>query len=147
VHVEDIAAEETHDLRRRVLRDGRPDADVSFTEDAAPAAFHLGVREDDGRLVGVGTFFEEPCPHRPGKRAWRLRGMAVEPGRQRGGAGTLLLDEAVARLRKQGVEVLWAHGRDSALGFYERHGWRVYGDGYVTDDTKLPHHDVVLDLG
>lgn len=129
-----------------MLRDGRPDARVELDEDRRPEAFHLGVRADDGRVIAVATFFQEPCPHRPGKAAWRLRGMAVEPGLQRSGAGTLLLDTAVARLRAEGVEVVWAHGRDSALGFYERRGWRVYGEGYATDETGLPHHDVVLDL-
>jgi hypothetical protein len=41
---------------------------------------------------------------------------------------------------------VWANARDSALGFYERAGFTVAGDGFVTDDTRLPHHAVVLDL-
>lgn len=129
-----------------MLRDDRPDADVAFVEDTRPGAFHLGVFDDEGRLVGIGTFFEHPCPHRPGAPAWRLRGMAVAPEVQGRGVGTALLEAAVRRFRGEGVAVLWAHGRDSALGFYERHGWVVLGDGYVTDETMLPHHDVVLDL-
>jgi len=129
-----------------VLRADQPDADVGFEEDRRPGAFHLGVYDDEGSLVGVGTFFEEACPHRPGRRAWRLRGMAVEPGLQGSGVGSLLLQHAVQRFRDAGAEVLWAHGRDSALGFYERRGWVVLGEGYVTDETMLPHHDVVLDL-
>lgn len=136
----------THDLRRRVLRAGLADANVSFDEDARPEAFHLGVFDEGDRLVGIGSFFEEPCPHRPGARAWRLRGMAVEPDVQGQGVGRVLLEAAVRRFRTDGVQVLWAHGRDSALGFYQRHGWVVLGDGYVTDETMLPHHDVVLDL-
>ncbi|HEX2038659.1 MAG TPA: GNAT family N-acetyltransferase [Acidimicrobiales bacterium] len=146
MHVEEVPAGATHDLRRRVLRADLPDADVSFDDDRRPGAFHLGVFDDEGRLVGIGSFFEDPCPHRPGRRAWRLRGMAVEPDVQGVGVGTALLEAAVGRFRREGVEVLWAHGRDSALGFYERHGWTVHGDGYVTDETMLPHHDVVLDL-
>ena len=140
-----MPADATHGLRRRVLRDDRPDADVAFAEDARPGAFHLGVFDEEGRLVGIGSFFEDPCPHRPGVAAWRLRGMAVAPEAQGRGVGTALLETAVRRFRGEGVDVLWAHGRDAALGFYERHGWAVLGDGYVTDETRLPHHDVVLD--
>ena len=146
MHVEEVPADATYDLRRRVLRAGRPDADVSFEDDRRPGAFHLGVFDEEAGLVAVGSFFEDPCPHRPGRRAWRLRGMAVEPGVQGRGVGTALLEHAVKRFRDEGVDVLWAHGRDSALGFYERHGWGVHGEGYVTDETMLPHHDVVLDL-
>jgi GNAT superfamily N-acetyltransferase len=146
MRVAELPVDATYDLRRRVLRAGRADANVAFTEDTRPGAFHLGVYDDDGRLAGIGSFFEDPCPHRPGARAWRLRGMAVEPDAQGRGVGTALLEAAVRRFRDEGVEVLWAHGRDSALGFYERHGWVVHGEGYVPDETLLPHHDVVLDL-
>ena len=59
--------------------------------------------------------------------------------------GGLLLDEAERRARAAGAEWLWAEGRDSALGFYERAGWRVEGDGFVAA-MDLPHHVVVLDL-
>jgi GNAT superfamily N-acetyltransferase len=146
MHVEEVPAAATYDLRRRVLRADQADADVDFEDDRRAGAFHLGVLDDDGRVVAVGTFFEDPCPHRPGRTSWRLRGMAVEPAVQGRGVGSALLEAAVKRLRDEAVEVLWAHGRDSALGFYERHGWQVHGEGYVTDETMLPHHDVVLDL-
>jgi hypothetical protein len=42
--------------------------------------------------------------------------------------------------------VLWAKARDTAVGFYERLGMHAEGDGYVTPDTGLPHHTVILDL-
>ena len=50
------------------------------------------------------------------------------------------------RLRAAGYTVLWANARDTALGFYERVGMHVEGNGYVTTETGLPHHTVVLDL-
>jgi NAD(P)-dependent dehydrogenase (short-subunit alcohol dehydrogenase family) len=56
-----------------------------------------------------------------------------------------LLAAAVERLTAAGAEVLWADGRDAALPFYERHGWKVQGDGFVAAGG-IPHHVVVLDL-
>ena len=57
-----------------------------------------------------------------------------------------MLDEAVARAQREGNEVLWAWARDSALAFYLRAGLEVVGDGWMSAETLLPHHDVVVDL-
>ncbi len=144
VHVAEIDAESTYDLRRRVLRGGRPDAVVRFPEDQVPGTIHLSVVED-GMTLAVASFIPESTPHRPESRAVRVRGMAVEPRLQRTGAGRLLLEVATRRLRTEGVEVLWANGRDDALGFYERLGWQVLGGGFTTA-TGIPHHVVLTDL-
>ena len=107
-------------------------------------AFHLAVRSDNA-IVAVASFAPMATPHRPGTRAWQLRGMAVEPTRQRHGYGVALLDAAIGRLRAAGADVLWANARDSALGFYVRYGMHVVGDGFVAA-PGLPHHVVVFDL-
>jgi GNAT superfamily N-acetyltransferase len=143
LQVIDVTADRVHALRREVLRDGRADATVIFPTD--DVGFHLAALDDEGRIVGVASFFESPSDRRPGRRAWQLRGMAVAPSWQGRGVGLALLDEALRRLRALDAEVLWADGRDSALGFYEKAGWTVEGDGYVTG-IGLPHHTVVLDL-
>ena len=143
VRVTEITAADTHDLRRRVLRDGRSDAVVSFPQDELPGCFHLGAFQAD-QLVAVATFFPDPLDARPGARAVRLRGMAVDPAAQGSGVGRALLDAAIALLRLEDVAVVWAHGRDTALGFYQRLGWHVHGDAFT--ENNLPHHTVVLDL-
>ncbi len=144
MRVVDIDAGQTHDLRRQVLRDGRPEADVDFPGDRVPGAFHLGVLDDAGAVVGVASLSPEPTPHRPGKRGVRLRGMAVDPRYRGTGAGSALLAAAVERARTAGHEVLWANARDTALAFYEQRGWAVVGEGFVHVD--LPHHVALLDL-
>jgi GNAT superfamily N-acetyltransferase len=146
IRIDAVPAETTHDLRRRVLRGGRPDSDVAFPEDRIDGAFHLAAFDDAGTLVGIASWAPTPTPHRPGARAWRLRGMAVEEGAQGRGVGSAILVAAVDRLRELGAEVLWANGRDTALGFYERHGWEVVGDGFLTGEVPLPHHVVLLDV-
>jgi GNAT superfamily N-acetyltransferase len=147
VLVAEIEAAQTHDLRRRVLRGGR-DEHLVFHEDDRPGAFHLGARPAPGApLVAVASFAPEATPHRPGRRAARLRGMITEPELQGQGYGRWLLDDAVARLRAGGVEVLWANARDSALGFYVRLGFDVVGEGFLGGPgNDIPHHIVVLDL-
>ncbi|MGI8684500.1 MAG: GNAT family N-acetyltransferase [Acidimicrobiales bacterium] len=144
----ELAVEDTHGVRRRVLRDHRPDAGVDLPEDRLPGTVHLGVVDDSAEggdaVVAVATVFPEPTDFRPGARAARLRGMAVEFQLQGQGVGALLLDAVVDWARGQRYEVLWANGRDSALGFYERHGWQAAGAGFTSLD--LPHHVVLLDL-
>ena len=140
----DVAA--THDLRRLVLREGRADADVGYDIDQLPDTVHLAAVDDDAGVVAVATWTPSPTDHRPGARAWRLRGMAVHPDAQGGGVGSALLAAGVQRARDRGAEVLWADGRDSALPFYERHGWSVEGGGFLAANG-VPHHVVVLDLG
>jgi GNAT superfamily N-acetyltransferase len=145
-HVVEVTAADTHDLRRRVLRAGSPTAEVRFAGDDAPGAFHLGVRAGSGELLAVGSFLPVSTPVRPGASAVQLRGMAVEPDAAGTGLGAVVFAAAVERVRATGAEVLWANARDTAVGFYERMGMHVEGDGFVPAETGLPHHLVVLDL-
>jgi GNAT superfamily N-acetyltransferase len=137
VLIDDIDSRDTLDLRSRVLRDGQGHS--GFPEDDLPGTFHLGALED-GTVVGVATF----VPREDG--VWQLRGMAVEPDRQGRGIGTAILEHAVARLGAAGASLVWANGRDTALGFYQRAGWNVVGDGYLlpvhTQQPGMPHHRV-----
>jgi GNAT superfamily N-acetyltransferase len=131
-------------LRRAVLRPGYPDAASDYSQDAD--AVHIGAWDGD-LLVGCATVFPDPWPGPPpAPEAWRLRGMAVEPGRQGSGVGALVLAEAVDAARSAGAPLIWANGRSSALGFYERSGWRVAGAEFNASDTGLPHFPIVLDL-
>ena len=138
MRVVELTAEQTHALRRAVLRRADPDANVVFECDHDPATFHLGVIEN-GVVIATSTWIPAPP-------SAQLRGMAVEPSRQGEGLATGLLEGAYERLRGLGVGLLWAHARDTALSFYTRAGFTVVGDGFVTPDTGLPHHLVTLSL-
>ncbi len=147
LRVDDVPAEATHDLRWRILRDGRPGALVVFPEDGRPGAFHLAVRHDEGgAIVAVASFSHEPTPYRPGRRAIRMRGMAVDWPAQGHGLGRLLLCAVVDRLQRDGFEVLWCNARDSAGGFYARLGFERVGDGFVIPESGIAHHVMVRDL-
>jgi GNAT superfamily N-acetyltransferase len=141
-----VGAGAVRPLRHTVLRAGRPESTARFAIDQHAGTWHLAAYAGD-RVVGVVTFFPEAYPGAPGRRAERFRSMAVDAEWRGRGVGTLLMREAARRLRDQGVELTWAHGRDTALGFYEALGFRVEGDGFIDPDTDLGHHDVVADVG
>lgn len=152
VRVQQVTAAETHSLRRQVLRGGDPDSVVEFPGDDAEGALHLAAfdpaggdtaGDTAGDMVGIATFFPSPYEGSP---AYQLRGMAVVEEWQGRGIGSQLLAAGVERLRSIGVGLVWANGRDSALGFYERHGWKVVGEQFEYGPVRLPHHVVVLDL-
>jgi ribosomal protein S18 acetylase RimI-like enzyme len=145
LRVEDVPAEATHDLRWRILRDSRPGAPVEFPEDSRPGVFHLAVRDGE-TVMAVASFSGEPTPHRPGHRAVRLRGMAVDRPFQHHGLGRLLVTTVIERLRGEGVDVLWCNARDSAAGFYARLGFEVVGEGFVLPESGIAHHVMVRDL-
>ena len=136
IAVEEVDAAATHDLRRRVLRSHQPGLPATNPEDDLPETFHLAAVEGD-TILGVASFT------RAGTRV-RLRGMAVEPAAQGRGVGRFMMEAALERLRGEGAEVLWAHARDTAIGFYERFGMTVVGDGL--DEIDIPHHLMVLEL-
>lgn len=134
-------------LRHAVLRPGRPVSYSVYSEDAG--AVHVGAWDDD-MLVGCATVFPEAWPGNDAlaaaSDAWRLRGMAVDPSMQGTGVGRLVLDEAIAAARQAGASVLWANARSSALGFYERLGWRVVGEEFIASDSGLPHFPMAIAL-
>ena len=147
-----LSAQATYDLRRCILRAGDPEADVSYPTDAVASAFHLGLVDDAGAVVGVASFAPADWPARgagwaggPGGTPWRLRGMAIDPRWQGQSWGERLLDEGVRRVRSRGASVLWADARDTALGFYERQGWEIVGDSFLTP-IGVAHHFAVLRL-
>ena len=147
MQVVEVPAEDTHDLRWRILRNRRPDAPVVFPEDSRPEAFHLAVRDPaGGTVLAVASFSPEPTPYRPGLPAVHLRGMAVDDPWQHHGLGRLLVTTVIERLRRSGVEVLWCNARDSAAGFYARLGFEVVGDGFVLPESGIAHHVMIRDL-
>lgn len=142
IEIVTLAAADTHDLRRRVLRDGAPDAVVEWDGDDEPTTFHLGARID-GELVAVSTWMRRGRPDRPGDDAFQLRGMAAAPEHRGTGAARQLLIAGVERCAAQGAGLVWARARTRALSFYERHGFEAVGPEYVDATTGLPHRDIV----
>ena len=100
-------------------------------------------------MVGVVSFLDRACPARPGRfPARQLRGMAVVPERRGAGIGAALLAAGIDRCRAEGVAVVWAHARETAVGWYEAHGLLPEGEVYdhPAGARALPHRIVVAEL-
>jgi GNAT superfamily N-acetyltransferase len=68
----------------------------------------------------------------------RLRQMAVPASLQGKGIGASIMSFAEDLARDKGYSRMIMHARDTAIGFYEKFGFRVIGDPFT--EVNLPHH-------
>lgn len=142
VHPEDL-----HDIRRRVLRAGDPNARVHDDRDHDADAIHFAAFYADN-VVGSASVYPSPFPHSEREEvAYQLRYLAVDSSLQRNRIGSNIMQAVEDRLRYLGVRTLWANGRDTALDFYQATGWNVVeGSDHLSPETQLPHHLIVKTL-
>lgn len=142
MRVGEIGAEDTHRLRRSLLRDGTVSDQVVFDGDDEVTTFHLGGFLDDD-LVAISTWMKRRYPDLPGHPGHQLRGMATAPSARGTGVSRELLLAGLRRCAEAGSSVVWARARVAALSFYTRHGFETRGHEYVDLTTGLPHQDIV----
>jgi thiamine transport system ATP-binding protein len=143
--VVELDAVDTYPLRAAVLRNDTPSRDLALGGDDEPATVHLGVRDGDGEVVAVSTWLRRSPPGDESAVGVQLRAMATAPSVRGQGAGDALLAAGIARARAGAPDaVVWARARDSALGFYVRHGFEVVEPGFMDEPTGRPHHVIVL---
>jgi GNAT superfamily N-acetyltransferase len=142
--VVELEAHQTYPLRLTVLRSDTPTTAVAFDEDDWPGTVHLGVRGlgEVNDIVAVSTWIPKPYDQ---ESAVQLRGMATAPHVQGHGVGGLLVESGCSRAA-QVAPLVWARARDTALGFYLRHGFTIDGAGFIDDSTGKPHHLIVRRL-
>ena len=142
MNVERVTFDDIHNLRVRVLRKGTPVTHATYPEDSYDDVVHLAIRLD-GNVVATSTWFSKECPESPGVAAVQLKGMAVDDSLQTTGFGRALIDAGISLARERNAEIVWARARDTAVGFYEKCGFTVVGDGFIDEPTAMPHHIVV----
>jgi predicted GNAT family N-acyltransferase len=71
------------------------------------------------------------------KEKIRLRQMAVHNSLQGKGIGATMMNFAENVAHDRGYRIMTMHARKSALGFYEKLGYSVYGDEFV--EVTIPH--------
>ena len=76
--------------------------------------------------------------------AVKLRQMAVESSRQGSGVGRQLLNGVEELLRAEGILRIELNARDTAVGFYEKQGYRKFGGKFM--EVTLPHWKMVKAL-
>ncbi len=71
------------------------------------------------------------------EKTLRLRQMAVQNNLQGKGIGASITSFAENIARDKGFSTLMMHARDSAIGFYEKFGYKVTGAPFT--EVNLPH--------
>jgi GNAT superfamily N-acetyltransferase len=74
----------------------------------------------------------------------RLRQMAVLSGLQGKGFGKALMQFAENLARDRGYKILSMHARKTAVGFYEKAGYKVIGDEFM--ELGIPHYLMIKEL-
>ncbi len=145
--VNEVAPGALHDLRRRVLREGRPDANVVDPRDDEATSLHLaGLIE--GRVVTSASYFLTPSPNHVATLGYQMRYVATDAEAQGRGYAGRVLARGEELLAQRGVHVIWANARDSALGFYRREGWHLVAcSEHVSLESQLPHTRIFKVLG
>jgi N-acetylglutamate synthase-like GNAT family acetyltransferase len=110
--------ERYYDLRWRVLREPWTCARESGTDEHEREAIHLTAWMG-GRLVGAGRL------HLNSSAEAQIRYMAVEPDCAGSGIGSRILRELEERAHNLGAVRVVLNARDTALGFYRKHGYRL----------------------
>ena len=119
------------DLRYQMLR--KP-IGLTFTPEDLEAEkddILLGCFEDDKLEACCMLTKTEP-------KTVRLRQMAVTSGLQGKGIGRVLMTFAENIARDRGFRRLTMHARKSAVGFYEKNGYKVCSDEFV--EVTIPHY-------
>jgi predicted GNAT family N-acyltransferase len=74
----------------------------------------------------------------------KIRQMAVDVHHQGTGLGITLLHYAEAIARNQFYKTVELHARETAIGFYERAGYRTIGESFT--EVTIPHQKMAKDL-
>ena len=125
------------ELRYQILR--KP-LDLGFTEadlEAEKDDILIGVYDDD--KIEACCILTKTDP-----RTVRLRQMAVGAGLQGKGIGRALMTFAENIARDHGYRRLTMHARKSALGFYEKSGYKVCSDEF--EEVTIPHYVMEKEL-
>jgi predicted GNAT family N-acyltransferase len=117
-------------LRDEILR--RP-LGLNFSEEEVEKEknnMHMAAYEDD-QMLGCCMLVEE------GPKTVRLRQMAVVNDVQGKGIGRALMQFAENLARDRGYKRITMHARKNAIGFYEKMGYKKFGDEFM--EITIPH--------
>ena len=114
---------EYFDLRWRVLRAPWDQPRGSEKDEFDEIADHVAVRDQEGRLLGVGRL------HLNNEKEAQIRYMATEEDCRGLGVGRVIIKKLEELARARGVERIVLNARDNVLGFYQRFGYTVIGPG------------------
>ena len=132
-----IEYQEMINLRMEILR--KP-LGLSFTPET------LEKEKDD---ILIGAFDDEKITAcciltKKDSTIMQLRQMAVHPKMERNGLGASIVAFAENIARDAGYRILMMHARKTAMGFYEKQGYKIHGDEFL--EVSIPHYEMRKNL-
>jgi predicted GNAT family N-acyltransferase len=121
MEIREIQAEDTYDIRHKVMWADKPIDFVKIDEDTE--GVHLGLFEDGLLTSIVSLFFKNDT--------MQFRKFATLMAYQGRGYGTALLKYAFQLAIDQGVTQIWCNARSNKSAFYEKFGMRKTDASYT----------------
>jgi len=113
--------EDYYDIRWRVLRKPHNQPRGSEKDDLEELAIHLIAYYGERIPAAVGRV------HFNSEVEVQIRFMAVDPHYQNFGLGSSLLSALEKRVKTRGASYIILNSRESAVGFYQKNGYRIIG--------------------
>lgn len=136
-----IEPEMTYDLRHSILRPHQPMESCMYDTDYQEGAFHVGAFYEEN-LISIASFCAVVNEEFSSRKQYRLRAMATHEEYRKLGAGREVVNFAENILKDKGTELLWCMGRTNVQGYYEKLGFRPYGE--VFDYPPIGPHIVMV---
>jgi len=136
-----IEPEMTYTLRQSVLRPNQSIEESMYESDHEKESFHVGAFYD-GKLVSTASFIIENNTALSKEQQYRLRQMATLVDYRKLGAGRAIISFAENIINERDVNLLWCKGRTSVQKYYEKLGFKPYGD--VFDYPPIGPHIVMV---
>eukprot|EP01053_Blabericola_migrator_P004688 Blabericola_migrator_1__4687@NODE_2476_length_2706_cov_139_369458_g1544_i1_p4_GENE_NODE_2476_length_2706_cov_139_369458_g1544_i1NODE_2476_length_2706_cov_139_369458_g1544_i1_p4_ORF_typecomplete_len140_score26_17Acetyltransf_10/PF13673_7/7e19Acetyltransf_1/PF00583_25/1_8e15Acetyltransf_7/PF13508_7/3_3e10Acetyltransf_9/PF13527_7/6_5e08NodA/PF02474_15/2_3e05GNAT_acetyltran/PF12746_7/0_00021Acetyltransf_4/PF13420_7/0_00034FR47/PF08445_10/0_00089GNAT_acetyltr_2/PF13718_6/0_0013Acetyltransf_3/PF13302_ len=131
--VSEVSLEEVLPIRSQVLWPNHP---IDFVRmDTDSISVHVGAKDEQGRLVGVGSLVVK-------SPLGRIRKVAVLPECQHQGIGTEIIMRLVELGRQRDLKGIWLGARLNAAPFYEKCGFKIAGESYTDPESgqdKAPY--------
>ncbi|HET8839322.1 MAG TPA: GNAT family N-acetyltransferase [Flavobacteriaceae bacterium] len=131
-------------IRQQVLRQGKSIEACFFSGDKAHSTFHLGAFEKE-KLIGIVSLMQNRNEGFSEENQMQLRGMAVLPEYRNRNIAKKLLHESERKLKENKSFFLWCNARENAIGFYEKHGFKIFGDKFEIPEIG-PHYGMYKQL-
>ncbi len=95
-------------------------------------SFHV-VIEDEGAVLAYGRLSQT------GEGKCRISQMVVRKEWQNRGLGRRIFEVLLEKAKEMGWKFVWLNARIHAVGFYEKFGFTVVSDEFLSERSGLPH--------
>lgn len=131
--------EKYFEFRWRMLRKPWQQDPGSEQDELEHESFHVMAVDNDNSVIAVGRI------HFINDTASQIRYMAVAEHKQNQYLGTAILKALEQFATKHNKRTIILHARENALGFYEKHGYRIIQQSHVLYEC-IQHFEMQKDL-